>query len=326
MTTLWHFESTFYNLNIDLMLLVLSSDRTLDSDSGVINKCDLVMNIVVFQKHEFEFESELTSTQHVTHEKYDREVETTLPLDVRRFSSRNDWTNWMSLPIHTAEESTQWEVKFGSDKNDVKIGLQLNPQQKSCSTASVRLLATVVDDCCNWTEIAVTISDDEQFYYNKFPKQLSEFGKSTKVHIRVRWTLVELLPCAVSHLMNGTAHVLCRWRLCGLNTVRPTAEWWHLYSEPFDSGAIWRMCVIKSRSSNKRQLKVGVDLQHICEEAQQQQLQWSCTLTVFNKQFQETQNMEKFSMCGLWLVVDDVDKQPTDTLDLQVFINITHRQ
>ena len=309
------------------MLLVLSSDRTLDSDSGVVNKCDLVMNIVVFQKHEFEFESELTSTQHVTHEKYDREVETTLPLDVRRFSSRNDWTNWMSLLTHTDEENTQWEVNFHCDENDVEIGLRLNSQQKLYSTVSARLLATVVDDCYNWTEIAVIVSpDDKQSYCNKFPKQLSEFGKSTKVHIRLRWTLVEQLPCAVSHLMNGTAHVQCRWRLCGLNTVRPTAEWWCLDSETFGSGAIWRMFVSKSRSGNRRQLKVGVELHHVCEEAQQQQLQWSCTLTVFNKQFQETQNMEMFSRWGFWTVVDDVDKQPTDTLDLQVFINITHRQ
>ena len=65
---------------------------------------------------------------------------------------------------------------------------------------------------------------------------------------------------------------------------------------------------------------------HICEAEQQQQLQWSCTFTVSNKQFNDTKNMEKYSWCGYWIVVNDVDKQPTDTLDIQLLIDITRQQ
>ena len=141
-------------------------------------------------------------------------------------------------------------MKFARDKDDVKVALKCQSLEQLYCAASVRLLATVVDDCDNWTERAtVVLSGDTWNYWNWFPKPLSEFGESAEVRVRVRWTRVELSPRvdlsprAVSRLTNGTARVQCRWRLCGLNTVRPTARWWDLWSEPFGSGAVWRMRV-----------------------------------------------------------------------------------
>ena len=290
--------------------------------------CDLVMNVVVLQKYVFELESELTSTQHVTHEKYNYEVETMLPLNVRAARSKNDLiSDWTPLSTHTAEENTRWKVRLERDHDDVQVVLKRESLDQMYSVATVRLYATVVDNCHNWTETATVVSSDDKYYYsNKFSKRLSQFGGSTQVSIRVRWTRVELSPRAVSYLMSGTARVQCRWRLCGLNTVRPTAECWDLWSEPFGSGAMWRMCVHNSRRGSGRRLRVSVYLQHICETMQQQQLQWSCTLKVSKEQFEDKKNMKKRSVCGLWTVVDDVDKQPTDTLNLQLLISVTHRQ
>ena len=271
----------------------------------------------------------------MTHETIGREVETTLPLDVRAARSKVNWrSDWKLLPTHTEENNTKWEVQFIRGGNDVWVGLRCQSLEQLYSAATVRLLVTVVDDCDNWTEsTAVVLSGDTCNYSNRFSKALSEFGESAEVHVRVRWTRVELSrhvelsPRAVSHLTNGTARVQCRWQLCGLNTVRPTADWWVLWSEPFGSGAVWRMCVINIRNGSSRRLLVGVELQHICEEVeQQQQLQWCCTLTVSNKQFKEKKDMKKRSFCGSWTVVNDVDKQSTDTLDIQLLINITRQQ
>ena len=47
--------------------------------------------MLLFQNQELELESQLTSTQHMTHETFSREVETTLSLDVRAARSKDDW-------------------------------------------------------------------------------------------------------------------------------------------------------------------------------------------------------------------------------------------
>ena len=228
---------------------------------SVINKCRIVINTVVFQKHEWELESELTRTQHVTHTKDSREVETTLALDT-------NWSSdWMSLPTHSAEQNARWKVWFRCLGDDIVVVLKCESLDRLYTAASVRLSATVVNDCDNWTETTDVVSSDNKYNYrNKFPKRLSEFGESAQVHIRVRWTPIELSPHAVSYLTSGTARVQCRWWLSGLSTVRPTAENWMLRSEPFGDCGVWRMAVSNRRTGSSRELQVGVWLQYICEE------------------------------------------------------------
>ena len=80
----------------------------------------------------------------------------------------------------------------------------------------------------------------------------------------------------------------------------------------------------RALSGSSRRLRVDVHLQYICEEVQQQQqLQWSGTLAVFDKQLKHTGNMERTH--SSLAVADDVDKQPTDTLDLRAVIKYQHR-
>ena len=81
--------------------------------------------MLLFQNQDFEFESELTSAQHMIHETYSREVETTLPLDVRAARSKNIWSSdWTLMPTHTEENNTRWEVQFIRDDDDVGVGLR----------------------------------------------------------------------------------------------------------------------------------------------------------------------------------------------------------
>ena len=103
-----------------------------------------------------ELESELTDTEHETGDVWRREVETTLQLPHLR--SRNSRSDWMSLPTHTAEEDTKWEVRFlrvGGD--DLVVALRCAHLQYG-GAASVRLLATLDADSHNWMERAAVMS------------------------------------------------------------------------------------------------------------------------------------------------------------------------
>ena len=139
---------------------------------------------------------------------------------------------------------------------------------------------------------------------------------------------------AVNGLMNGTACLQCHWHIYNFKTVRPTAEWWRLWSEPFGSGALWRMCVenrIKMSSSSssssrrrRRELRVGVHLQHVTEEVECLRLQCSCTLRHRGRQFTDNIDMAKRSYC--WWTVADVEPLLPNTLDLELLICIGQRQ
>ena len=181
----------------------------------------------------------------------------------------------MSLPTDAAEQYTRWEVRFWCGAaGDVGVDLYCASVQYP---AAVRLLATEVDDPHNWLERAAVLesgdnTDDYCFVllFSFFPQQRVEWLGSARrrpqVRVRVRWTRVQLSPRAVTHLTSGLAQVRCVWRLAGVRTVRPTAEGWRLWSEPFGSGALWRMVVEnRSISSSKRALSVGVQLQHVTE-------------------------------------------------------------
>ena len=279
--------------------------------------------------HWFELESELTELEHETNEAFTGEVETTLPLPdppidslSALFVSRSDW---MSLPTNASESNTRWEVRFWRyADDDVRVYLRCTSLQYP--VAAVRLLATAVGDPHNWAETAAVLFDNsESDWDGMFQKQLklSELMQQ-HVRVRVRWMQVQLSPHAISHVMSGKARFQCHWHLRGFNTVRPTAEWWPLWSEPFGGGALWRMRVDSCvNSSSRRELEVGVHLQHVTEEVEWRQLQWSCALTYGNTQFtNNNNNMEKRSHCS-WTVVDDVERLLAETLDLQLFICVT---
>ena len=289
----------------------------------------------VFQEfsppHSFSLASQVTGTEHETGEvEHDtREVETTLQLPRLRPGFDSDW---MSLPTDAAEHDTRWEVLFWCyDDGDVGVDLRCASVQYP---AAVRLLATVVNDPHNWMEIADALESGGTAKFGfafsfLFPQRLVEWCEASRRHlqvrVRVRWTRVQLSPRAVTHLTSGLAQVWCVWRLAGFRTVRPTAKWWWLWSEPFGSGALWRMWVDNCRSSSgwssRRALVVGVQLQHVTEEVRH--LQWSCTLGDENSN--KNMNMEKGSHCR-WTVADDVKQLSTDTLELQLLIRITRPQ
>ena len=137
--------------------------------------------MLLFQNQEFVLESQLKRTQHMTHETIGREVETTLPLDVRAARSKGYWSSdWKLLPTHTEENNTKWEVQFVRGGNDVWVGLRCQSLEQLYSVATVRLLATVVDDCDNWTEsTAVVLSGDKLAttrtgFQSRFPSLASQ--------------------------------------------------------------------------------------------------------------------------------------------------------
>ena len=279
----------------------------------------------------FSLASQVTYTEHETGEvEHDtREVETTLQLPRLTPDFVSDW---MSLPTDAAEHDTRWEVQFwcGAADGDAGVALRCASVQYP---AAVRLLITVVDDPHNWMETADVLESDTaekslwMFARACFPQRRFEWSESARrrqqVRVRVRWTRVQLSPRAVTHLTSGLAQVRCIWRLAGFRTMRPTAVRWRLWSEPFGSGALWRMVVANCSSSrsSRRELQVGVVLQHVTEEVRH--LQWSCTLG--DKSSNNNKNMEKRSYCW-WPVADDVERLSADTLEVQLLIRITRPQ
>ena len=287
--------------------------------------------------HSFSLASQVTDTEHETGEvEHDtREVETTLQLPL--LTPDSAFSDWMSLPTDAAEHDTRWEVRFWCGGVVDNVGVQLR-----CASvqypAAVRLLATVVDDPHNWMGTAAVLESDDTeekylllCWFAFFPQRRVEWSEAARrrpqVRVRVRWTRVQLSPHAVTHLTSGPAQVRCVWRLAGVHTVRPTALGWQLWSEPFGSGALWRMVVenrsSSSSSSSRRVLRVGVQLQHVTEEVRH--LQWSCTLDDKSSSSYNN-NMEKWSCCGWWRVTDDVEQLSADTLELQLLIRITRPQ
>ena len=279
--------------------------------------------------HLFSLASQVTDTVHETGEVFTREVETILQLPHLTPGSPPDW---ISLPTDAAEHDTRWEVQFClAAAGDVGVGLRCASVQYP---AVVRLLAMEVDNPHNWMEVADVLesggSTTERISWRiwlwfVFPNRRGEWSESARrrpqVRVRVRWTRMQLSPRAVTHLTSGLAQVRCVWRLAGVRTVRPTATGWRLWSEPFGSGALWRMRVVRSRSSRRRELEVSVELQHVTEEVEH--LKWSCTLG--DKSSSNSNNMEKWSSCW-WRVADDVERLSADTLELQLLIRITHPQ
>ena len=276
----------------------------------------------VFQEwppHSFPLASQVTDTEHETGEvQHDtREVETTLQLPHLKRSA----SDWMSLPTDAAENNTRWEVQFWCFDDIVGVELRCASVQYP---AAVRLLAKEVDNPHNWMETAAVLESGDTapkwFHYCLFYFSFTPQRRQPQVRVRVRWTRVQLSPRAVTHLMSGLAQVRCVWRLAGVRTVQPTAAWWTLWSEPFGSGALWRM-VVDNSSSSRRELLVGVQLQHVTEEVRH--LQWSCTLG--DKSSSDNMNMKKWSYCW-WTVAVDVERLSADTLELQLLIRITRPQ
>ena len=201
-------------------------------------KCDDVLQEA---QYSFELMSELTDTEHQTGEPFTREVEITLPLPNLTHEFQSDW---MSLPTDTAENDTRWKVLFWGDAVDIAVALHCVHLQYP--PASVRLLATVVGDPGNWTETAaILFSNSGSDWSSVFRKRRTEFGElmQRQVRVRVRWACMQLLPRAVSPMMNDMTHVQCRWQIRSVNTVRPTADTWQLWSKPFGSVAMWRTFV-----------------------------------------------------------------------------------
>ena len=278
----------------------------------------------------FELESELTDTQHETSDVWRREVETTLRLPhLRSVRSASDW---MSLPTHTAEKDIKWEVQFwrGGGGGDLGVDLRCAHLQYGVA-ASVRLLATLDADSHNWAERAAVLRNNDiniNIIDSGYFRKSVQFGGSVRhrVRVRVRWTPVEqLLGATSSHVVSCAAPVQCRWQLRGIKTTRPTADWrWKLWSELFGNAALWRMSVVNWSDGR---LAVGVHLQHMTEEMENQKLQWSCQLTHGDTQFtsNSNNNMEKDSYCG-WTVVEDVNELTSDIVELHLLICITQRQ
>ena len=310
-----------------------SEERTASLDLSELDGDDAAVFQEFSPPHSFSLASQVTHTEHETGEvQHDtREVETTLQLP--RLTPLSPFSDWMSLPTAAAEHDTRWEVQFWcyDVDGDVGVGLRCASVQYP---AAVRLLATEVGDPHNWMERAAVLEsgDTDGRYislfslslFNVFPQRRVEWmgaARWPQVRVRVRWTRVQLSPRAVTHLTSGLAQVRCVWRLAGVRTVRPTADRWQLWSEPFGSGALWRMVVEnRSRSSSRRALRVGVQLQHVTEEVRH--LQWSCTL---GDKSSSNNNMKKWSDCW-WTVADDVERLSTDTLELQLLIRITRPQ
>ena len=310
-----------------------SEERTASVDLSELDGDD-----AVFQEfsppHSFSLASQVTDTEHETGEvEHDtREVETTLqlPHHLTPFSD----SDWMSLPTDAAEHDTRWEVQFwcGVAVGDAGVELRCASVQYP---AAVRLLATEVDNPHNWLEAAdVLESGDTAVKWYRllflFPQQRVEWFESAwrrpQVRVRVRWTRVQLSPRTVTHLTSDLAQVRCVWWLAGVRTVRPTAAWWLLWSEPFGSGALWRMWVdnVSSSSSfSRRALQVGVQLQHVTEEMRHLHLQWSCSLG--DESSNNNMNMEKWSHYW-WRVAADVKRLSADTLEVQLLIRITRPQ
>ena len=96
-----------------------------------------------------------------------------------------------------------------------------------------------------------------------------------------------------------------------------------MWSELFGGAALWRMSVENWWDGG---LRVFVELQHMAEEMENQELQWSCQLTHGDTQFtSNNRNMEKDSDCD-WTVVKDVNELTADILELHLLIRITQRQ
>ena len=312
-----------------------SEERTASVDLSELDGDD-----AVFQEfsppHSFSLASQVTDTEHETGEvQHDtREVETTLQLP-HHLTPYSPFSDWMSLPTDAAEHDTRWEVRFwcGDAAGDVGVELRCASVQYP---AAVRLLATEVDDPHNWLETAAVLesgdtTEEKRFWllFSCFPQRHVEWFESARRRPQVRvwlsWTRVQLSPRAVTHLTSGLAQVRCVWRLAGVRTVRPTAAGWQLWSEPFGSGALWRMVVVNcinwSSSRSRRVLWVGVELQHVTEEVRH--LQWSCTLG--DESSSDNMNMKKWSHCR-WPVADDVERLSADTLEVQLLIRIIHPQ
>ena len=289
----------------------------------------------------FELESELTNTAYVTDESYQREVVSTLPLNIAAARLQDDWvSDWMSLPTDAAENSTMWRVQFKRAWSSITVHLHCEYLTQQCTAATVRLHATVVDDCDNWLEIADVMQAGMSYWYRAFTKSLDKFsGDSTEIRVRVCWTQLQLLLREVDYLMSDTAYIQCRWQLRGMNTVRPSADSWQLRSATFGTAAVWRLFVGIGCSDSCRKLTAGVYLQHISEEVKKKKkkLQWNCTLTVLDKHFTHEQSVwasekgfKKGDMMSKsaywWIVLNDVQELSTDTLDLQCCICITHAE
>ena len=287
-------------------------------------RCDVIFQVP------FELKSELKETEHVTSESLLHVVTDTLSLDLDPVLSNKVWkSSWMLLRTAAAENSTQWQVQFmnGRCPGDVGILLRCMSLHQDYSAAVVRLVATMANDPHNWAEIAAVLqsgdvsSDPLYMMYSMFLKRLYELGDSVQVKIKVRWK--GLQPSPIGHQMNYSAPVQYKWQISNFNAARPNADCWQLWSELlFGKGAVWRMCITNGRSGNNRQLWVGVQLQHVSEEVEQQKLQWSCTLnyicgnTTFTK---DGSNMTKQSNYR-WKVLNIVDNRYPSTVGLIVSI------
>ena len=118
----------------------------------------MLIDVVFYLQNEFEFESELTKSEHLTGETHEHEVVDTLQLDVKQRLVRNaDWSLVgcrcrLLQQIATRVGSCSSERDVGDD--DVRVGLRCASLLQHSAAAAVRLFATVVDDSDNWIEIA----------------------------------------------------------------------------------------------------------------------------------------------------------------------------
>jgi hypothetical protein len=242
-------------------------------------------------------------------------------------------TAWMSLPPAAAEPTTEWQVRLFRD-SDGHFRLQLRCQtlDEQFTHAAVRAFAALAGHPHVWTEFAAVVRTGEALplssYFSTYLAELPA-ADSWPVRVRLRWTgLLPLsLPLAPSLWASGAERIQASWQLSGWSVVRPTANGWQLWSEPFGrGGALWRMRVVNTRTRSGRALAVGVWLQHIPAGLDCRSLEWEGSLTLWGRELQKrTAGMEEGEWCG-WHVVDDVSGEPRDPLDVVCVIHVINKR
>ena len=237
---------------------------------------------------------------------------------------------WFPLPT-AASTNTGWEVRFYRWSNDdFAVDVRCTSLDAQFRAAAVRVVAVVEGAPRVWGEAADVLQSGQQSkWWCWFCKKVSECPevRPLKVRVTAQWTELEHLPSTPDLWMESAAHIRCSWQLRGWKVVTPTAAGWWLWSEPFGrSGVLWRIAVLNRLRDGKRELLVGVQLQHLPASVEWSGMSWKCSLTAWSRQFDEQQqNMERSSWCE-WPVVENVDVEPRDPLDLVVVIHVSRNK